>query len=102
MQHPPCRQGEKGVILSNPHLLIQQRGSTASSSVVVALLSLPFELLIVTLFLTILLSFTICSKFVISPYLNCVIFLSFSLKGEKGVPEQIHPSGDAALCFPFC
>ena len=84
-------------------------GSTASSSVVVALLSLPFELLIVTLFLTILLSFTICSKFVISPYLNWVIFLSFSSEGEKGTPLpcctwncstcDVFPSFLFILCF---
>jgi len=62
-------------------------GSAADNSMVIAFVSFSLELLIATLFLIIILhSFTIHSEFVISPYLNCVIFLSFSLKGEKGVP----------------
>lgn len=53
---------------------------------VIAFLSLSFELLILTLFLIILHYFTICIKFVLSPYLNLVVLLSFSLRGEKGAP----------------
>ena len=58
----------------------------AASSTVIAFLSLSFELLILTLFLIILHYFTICIKFVLSPYLNLVVLLSFSLRGEKGAP----------------
>lgn len=62
-------------------------GSAASSSMVIAFLSLPFERLIVTLLLIIILhSFTIRSKSVLSPYLTWVISLSFSPEGEEGVP----------------
>lgn len=65
--------------------------STASSSIVVASLALPFELLIVTLFLIIVLhSFTICSKFVISPYFNWLVLFSLSTKSKKGAPLSCH------------
>lgn len=65
--------------------------STASSSIVIASLALPFELLIVTLFLIIVLhSFTICSKFVISPYFNWLVLFSLSTKSKKGAPLSCH------------